>query len=75
MSITTVRCPINDTVVSRIVDFEGGVARVICPSFDSATGECRAKRRALEGGRLSQLLERVAEQTLATRSVRCVMLQ
>ena len=74
MSITTIRCPVNDVVVSRIVDFEGGVTRVICPSFDAATGECRVKRRALDGGRLSQLLERVADRTLDTRSTLCAML-
>ena len=75
MSIVTVRCPINDAIVSRVVDFEGGVARVICPSFEPATGDCRVKRRAFEGGRLSSLLERVADRTLDTRSTRCAMLR
>ncbi len=75
MSITTVRCPINDVVVSLVTDFEGGVSRVICPSWDEATGDCRVKKRAFAGGRLSQLLARVADRSLANPSVRCALLR
>jgi hypothetical protein len=74
MAITAVRCPVLGATVSRVEDFEGGVRSVICAEYDEATGTCRTKQRALEGGFLSQLLERVSEDSLASRTTRCDLL-
>jgi hypothetical protein len=71
MSITTVRCHVLGSRVMCLRDLEGAVTRVICPSFEPATGLCRLRREALCGGPLSQLMERVAEDTLSTRDARC----
>jgi hypothetical protein len=57
--------------ISRVTDIEGAVSRVICPAFESPGGFCRLRREAFAGGPLSQLLERVAEDTLDVRSTRC----
>jgi hypothetical protein len=71
MAITSVRCTVAQAMVTRISDLEGGITRVICPEYEEATGNCRLKRRALEGGPLSQLLDRLAEETLDSRTTRC----
>ena len=71
MPMTSVRCPVLRADVTRITDFEGVPTTIICPQFDKPTGLCRLKRNALDGGPLSQLLDRVEEQTLGSRSTRC----
>jgi hypothetical protein len=71
MVTTSVWCPVLGAHVTRVSDFEGQVARVICPEYDEATGTCRLKRAAEEGGPLGRLLERVAEDTLETRNEIC----
>jgi hypothetical protein len=52
-------------------DLDGVVRRVICPKYEAATGMCRLRHNALEGGPLSQLLERVAGNTVNARTTRC----
>src|SRR4249919_1425534 len=52
-------------------DREGVVRRVICPKYEHSTGLCRLRHGTLEGGPLSQLLERVAGNTLNARTTRC----
>jgi hypothetical protein len=54
-------------------DFEGAIERVICPEYDAQGGSCRLKAQAFSGGPLSQLVERVSEETLDSRSNRCVL--
>jgi hypothetical protein len=71
MAIAAMRCPVLGATVSRVTDFEGAVSTVICAEYEELTGTCRLKQRALEGGRLSQLLERLSEGTLASRTTRC----
>jgi len=71
MSMITVHCHVLGSHVTCLTDLEGTVTRVICPAFESATGLCRFRREALSGGPLSQLMERVAEDTLAVRDSRC----
>ena len=71
MAIASVRCPVAHAVVTRVTDFEGETLRVICPEFEEPTGICRLKKSAFEEGPLSQLLERVAEDTLDRRTTRC----
>ena len=73
MPITLTRCHVLGVVVSRVTDLEGRVTRVFCPRYDDASGACLVKREALAGGPLSQLLDRVAEETLAERGTRCVL--
>ena len=51
-------------------DPDGVVRRVICPKYENSTGLCRLRHDTLEGGPLSQLLER-AGNTLNARATRC----
>ena len=71
MAITTIRCPVTQGPVMCDVDLEGTMTRVFCPEFEERTGVCRLKRNALEGGPLSQLLERASEHTLDCRHLQC----
>jgi hypothetical protein len=71
MAITTVRCHVLGANVTRVTDLEGAVTRVICPEYREPEGICRLRSDAVKGGPLSRLLERVEEQTLAERGVRC----
>ncbi len=69
--MTSVRCPVLGAHVTRVTDLEGQPTAIICAEYEKPTGICRMKRGALSGGPLSQLLNRVSEETLATRSIRC----
>jgi hypothetical protein len=73
MAMTSIRCPVLAAHVTCVTDLEGSVTKVICAEYDETTGNCRLKKRALEGGPLSQLLERTPEDMLNTRSTRCVL--
>jgi hypothetical protein len=74
MAMISVRCPVLAAHVTQVTDLEGAVTRIICTEYDASDGSCRLKTSAREGGPLGQLLERVSEDTLDTRSTRCVML-
>lgn len=71
MTIESVRCPVLDAHVTREVDLEGTPVRVFCPEYDDRTGACRLKSRSQGAGPLAQLLDRVAEETLTSRSLAC----
>ena len=71
MAIESVRCPVLGAHVTRVTDLEGEPVRIICPEYDEPTGICRLKKGAREGGPLSQLLERVSEEALDTKNIRC----
>jgi hypothetical protein len=73
MPIATAFCHVNGTTVSRVVDLEGEVTKVICPEYVEPTGICRLRSEALKGGPLARLLERVEEDTLAERGARCAL--
>jgi hypothetical protein len=73
MAMTSIRCPVLGAHVTCVADLEGSVTRIICAEYDESTGNCRLKKSALEGGPLAQLLERMAEDTLDTRSPLCVL--
>lgn len=73
MFIATVRCPVLGASVTRITDLEDQTTKIICSEYEQPTGICRMKKRTQEGGLLSKLLERVAEETLETRDVHCVL--
>ena len=72
MAIQSTRCPVSGEQVTQVTNFEGGVTRVICPEYD-ASGTCRLMKTALQGGPLTQLLERNTEHTLGTRTSDCVL--
>jgi hypothetical protein len=71
MAITPVHCNVLGASVTCVTDLEGAVTQIVCAQYDPATGLCRLKHDALVGGPLSQLLERVAEGTLASHGTRC----
>ena len=71
MAIVSVRCQVLGASVTRVTDLEGEVTALICPEFEEPTGICRLKKNARQGGPLSQLLERVSEDALETRTTRC----
>ena len=73
MAITSIWCPVIGTAVTRVTDLEGHVIRIICAEYEESTGNCRLKRSAFRGGPLSQLLERVSEDTLTSRSTSCAL--
>jgi hypothetical protein len=71
MTIASIRCPVLAAHITLVTDLEGHVMKVICGEYDKSTGQCRLKRSAIQGGPLAQLLERVSEETLDTRSTLC----
>ena len=71
MAMASIRCPVLGAHVTRVTDLEGNVTRIICAEYEESTGTCRLKKTALEGGPLAQLLERMSEDTLNTRSTLC----
>jgi hypothetical protein len=72
MAIQSTRCPVSGEQVTQVTNFEGGVTRVICPDYE-VSGACRLMRTALQGGPLTQLVERNSEHTLNTRDTNCVL--
>jgi hypothetical protein len=73
MPIAIVHCPVIGSNVTRVTDLEDQPTKIICSEYQEPTGICRLKKRAQEGGMLSQLLERVSEGALDTKDVRCVL--
>ncbi len=71
MGLITFRCHISHEPVSRVTDLEGATVRMICDQLEQASGVCQLKRRIDDDGPLGQLLDRVFENTLDTRSIRC----
>ena len=71
MAITPIRCAVLGGEVAQVINLEDEVTALICREYDAASGVCRLKKGALDGGPLSQLLERVSEHTLMSRSTRC----
>jgi hypothetical protein len=74
MALNSIRCPVLGARVTRVTDLEGTVTRVICPEYDVSNSACRLTLSRREGGPLSQLVERVSENTPETKSTRCVLL-
>jgi hypothetical protein len=74
MAIRSIRCPVLRRHVTEITDLEGAVTRVICAEYHDSDGTCRLKASVRESGPLGQLLERMSEDALATRSASCVLL-
>lgn len=73
MAMTSIRCPVLGAQVQKVTDLEGNVTRIICAEYEPSTGACRLKKAALDGGPLAQLLARMSEDTLDTRSMLCVL--
>ncbi|HEY7056844.1 MAG TPA: hypothetical protein VH458_09980 [Vicinamibacterales bacterium] len=73
MLITSIRCPVLGARVSRLADLEGRVTDVICPEYETASGDCRLKVAARRSGPLAQLVERASEDALDTDSRRCLL--
>ena len=74
MPIISVRCYVLGASVPAVADFEGFVTSIVCPQYEASTHLCRLKESALSGGPLSQLLQRVEEDTLDRRGTRCDLL-
>ena len=74
MATTSIRCRVLGAHVTCVTDLEGSVTtNHLCRVPTGRTGNCRLKKAALGGGPLSQLLERMSEDTLNARSTRCVL--
>lgn len=73
MAITSIRCPVLGAHVTKVTDLEGTVTQIICAEYDPSDGTCRLQQSVREGGPLAQLLERMSEDTLGTRSTICVV--
>lgn len=73
MAMTSVRCPVLGAHITRVTDLEGTVLRIICPEYEEETGTCRIRRIAIQGGPLTQLLERLSEDTLSSQGTLCIM--
>jgi hypothetical protein len=71
MAITTTWCSVLQANVTKVTTLEGEVTTLICPEFDPVTETCRLRKMTGLGGPLSQLLERVSEETLANPAARC----
>ena len=74
MAIRSVHCPVLGAHVTQVTDLEGAVTRIICTEYDASDSTCRLKKSARGSGPLGQLLERVSEETLDTRSPSCVLI-
>ena len=72
MAMKSIRCPVLGARITQVTDLEGNVTRIICPEYDR-TAPARLKKSVREGGPLAQLLERVSEDTLDTRSTLCLL--
>jgi hypothetical protein len=73
MAMRSIRCPVLKAHVTRVEDFEGEVIGIICPEYEESSGTCRLMTAAFDSGPLGQLVERVADETLSTRSRLCIM--
>ena len=73
MAMRSILCPVLGAHVTQVTDLEGAVTRIICTEYEPSHGTCRLKQSAREGGPLAQLLERMSEDTLNTRSTVCVL--
>ena len=71
MPIESVYCHVLGGHITRITGLEGESVRIICPQYEEPTGDCRLKKAGRQGGTLSQLLERVADGALDTKSISC----
>jgi hypothetical protein len=71
MAITTIRCPVAQRSVVCDVDLEGTITKVFCPELEEHTAICRLKRNELEGGPLSQLIQRASDHTLESCRLTC----
>jgi hypothetical protein len=71
MAINRTRCAVLGGDVTIVTDLEGAVMQVICPEYEAASGSCLLKRKAREGGPLTQLLDRIGEHDLESRRTEC----
>ena len=71
MAFTSVHCPVLGAAVTRVTDLENEVTQLICPEYEESVGICRLKQSARDLGPLSQLLKRLSENSLMSRSMRC----
>jgi hypothetical protein len=74
MPIISVRCYVLGASVPAVADFEGFVTSIICPHYEASTHLCHLKEEAQSSGPLSQLVQRVEENTLDRRGTRCDLL-
>ena len=72
MAIHAIHCPVSGVQVTQVTNFDGDVRRIICSEYEGG-GTCRLMRAALQGGPLTQLLERNTEHTLGTHDTHCVL--
>ena len=74
MAIKSTYCHVREGQVSVITDLEGVLTRLICPDYEPSSGTCRIRAGVLGNGPLSQLLQRVDDDTLDKPAARCALL-
>jgi len=74
MAIKSVLCHVSQSHVPVVTDMEGAITRLICSEYEEATGLCRLRKIALNGGPLSNLLERIDEGMLDRPATRCELM-
>ena len=72
MAMNSIRCPVLGAHITQVTDLGGMVTRIICHEYEP-DGTCRLKKSVRQGGPLAQLLDRVSEDTLDTRSTLCLL--
>ena len=73
MTMNSVFCHVRHAHVAVVTDLEGHLTQLVCPEYEPSIGLCRIRARAKDGGPLSQLLERLDEETLDQPAERCYL--
>jgi hypothetical protein len=71
MAMSSIVCRVSGSYVVRVTDFGGHIQRVFCPGYEPATGGCRFKESALEGGPVSLPIECRPQDALDGRRGQC----
>ena len=75
MGVETIWCPVSGARVGTITNMQGAVTAVVCEDYNPEARLCRRRAGVKTGGLLGQFLERVAQQTLADPTTRCIIVR
>ncbi len=72
MNFRTERCPVGDTVVTLVSDFEGTITMVICPDYDYVNSACARRRLGDHSAPLNAFYNRISGHAGDAPLARCV---